>query len=397
MLIEMEAWSSSGVGSLSQAQIAEVASAGLVDVKVRRDAGEWSLEANSRVGVACGDGWELRVRPRLSVPNLFFLLAYAADPQGWKDQIARFAFEPDLFDAIASGFSLHALSAIERGLLRGYIQVDEELRTIRGRVRFGDQVSRHMTMPLPIEVSYDDYTVDISENQILRSATLALLRLPRIPPLARRRLLKLRCLLEEVSVVPRPREVRLPPETRLNERYQPCLKLAELILHASSVDAASGCIAAAAFVFDMNRVFEDFVTTALGEAMRGYGGKLSAQLRRPLDRNRELSIKPDLTWWDRSRCLAVADAKYKALKPSSMPNADMYQMLTYCTVLNIHRGYLIYARDSGEQERTYEILNNDCLIEVRTLDVESEPDPLLRQVASLAAELHRNRESASAA
>ena len=32
--------------------------------------------------------------------------------------------------------------------------------------------------PFPVELSYDDYTEDIIENQILKTATLALLRLP---------------------------------------------------------------------------------------------------------------------------------------------------------------------------------------------------------------------------
>ncbi len=385
-LIEMEAWSQADI-ALSHDQAAELAGLGLVDVVAQPHSDEWVLVANSRIGVALGKGWELRVRPRLAVPKLFFLLAYAADAKGWKDESVDFAFEPDLLDAVASGFSWHALGALERGLLRGYVHIDERLTTIRGRVRFGDQIARSVSLPLPVEVSYDDYTEDVLENRMLKTATLSLLRLPRVPALARKRLLKLRGLMDTVSLVERPREVAMPPLTRLNERYGASLRLAELILHASSIDASKGPLAAAAFVFDMNKVFEDFVSTAFREAMQPYGGVVKGQWTGSLDVERRLGIRPDITWWSGTNCLAVADAKYKALELKGMPNADAYQMLAYCTALGLERGFLVYANDSGEDPRSHRVRNSDCVIEVRTLDVEAEPKDLLKQVETLAGEI----------
>jgi len=386
ILIEMPAWSRTDV-ELEHDQAAEVVRLGLVDVVARGREHEWTFVADSRIGVAFGSGWELRVRPRLAIPKLFFLLAYASDPKAWRDQSADFADEPDLLDAVASGFSWHALRAIECGLLRGYLQTDERLPTIRGRIRFGDQIARSASLPLPIEVSYDDYTEDILENRMLKTATVALLRLPRVPGLARKRLLKLRGLLDSVSLVDRPREVEAPQLTRLNERYGAAVRLAELILHSASVDASKGPISASAFVFDMNRVFEDFVTVALREAMGPLGGIVRSQWRGFLDEENRLGIRPDVTWWSGTSCLAVADAKYKALAPTKMPNADAYQMLAYCSVLRLRYGFLVYAKDSGERPRSHRVANSDCVIEVRTLDVEAGPNRLLQQVQTLAEEI----------
>jgi 5-methylcytosine-specific restriction enzyme subunit McrC len=395
-LIEMAAWSRLDV-ELSHDQAAELAGLDLVDVVAQPHGDTWVLVGNSRIGVAIGNGWELRVRPRLAVPQLFFLLAYAADPKGWRDESAEFAFEPDLLDAVASGFSWHALRALEQGLLRGYVHIDERLTTIRGRIRFGDQIARSASLPLPVEVSYDNYTEDILENQILKTAAVALLRLPRVPALARKRLLKLRGLLDTVSLVERPREATMPPVTRLNERYDASLRLAELILHASSIDASKGPLAAAAFVFDMNKVFEDFVTIALREAMLPFGGVVREQWSGSLDYQRQLGIRPDITWWTGATCLAVADAKYKALELKGMPNADAYQMLAYCTALGLGRGFLVYAKDSSQQPRSHAVLNSSCVIEVRTLDVEAEPKDLLKQVGLLADEIRTSAAALKAA
>lgn len=53
--------------------------------------------------------------------------------------------------------------------------------------------------------------------------------------------------------------------TRLNERYQPALRLAEVVLRNCSAEAGLGVVRVAAFVVSMWQVF---VTTALTEALR---------------------------------------------------------------------------------------------------------------------------------
>jgi 5-methylcytosine-specific restriction enzyme subunit McrC len=396
-LLELSAWSRLGGCRLTQTEAAEIQSSGLVDVVAEPQQEHWQLVSDSQIGVAVGPTWEVRITPRLDVPQLFFLLAYARDPKGWKDQEAAFASEPELLDAIAAGFSWHALRTIEQGLLRGYVQFDERLTTIRGRIRFGEQLARSATLPLPVEVSYDDYTANIIENKIIKTATLALLRLPRIPAVARRRLLRLRALLDEIDVLPRPREAQAPLFTRLNERYRPALRLAELILRASSIEVSRGSISSVAFLFDMNRVFEDFVSTSLRESLQAHGGEVQFQNTLKLDEDGHIPIRPDVIWQKSGRPRAVIDAKYKALRPSAMPNADAYQMLAYCTALGLPRGYLVYAKDSGEETRNLTIKNTDCEIRIRTLHVERRPEQLIQQVAMLAREIADASSDASAA
>lgn len=386
--LELRAWSQLEC-DLSHSEAAAIRETGLVDVQATPVAGRWRLESASRVGVAGGATWELRVEPRIEVPQLLFLLAYATDPQGWKDEVASFSVELRLLDAIAAGFSWHALRSVERGLLRGYVSVDERLRTIRGRIRFADQIARQATLPLPLEVSYDDYTADVLENRILKSATLALLRLPRVPRRARRRLLKLRALLDEVEPLARSREPELPLFTRLNRRYRPALRLAHLVLRGASAGADRGTVDSVAFSFDMNRVFEDFLSTALREALAAHGGELRSQLPDSLDWDGRVPIRPDISWWLRGEPVAVVDAKHKRLKLSGSPGDDAYQMLAYCTALDLDRGYLVYAAHSGAEVRDLAVKNAACEICVRTVDIRRAPELLLAEVAGLAAEIAR--------
>ena len=96
-MIAMDAWSTQSV-QLSHEQAAQLAALSLVDVFAGPATDTWKLVSNSRIGIASGPGWELRVSPKLAVPKLFFLLAYALDPNGWKDESADFSREPDLME-----------------------------------------------------------------------------------------------------------------------------------------------------------------------------------------------------------------------------------------------------------------------------------------------------------
>lgn len=381
----IEAWSSA-TRTLTAEQARRVAESGLVGVEIDDPPNSWRLRADSRVGVVVGSDWEVRVVPRLAIPKLMFLLAYAVDRDGWRDSISEFQRERDFFAAVASGFAFHAYRAVEPGPLRGYVTVDERAYALRGRLRIADQMSRSSGLPLPLEISYDDYALDVPENRILRGATDLLLRFPRVPATARKRLLRIRAILEDVE--PATGRASLPAVTRLNRRYEPALRLAALILERASITTEAGEFKSVSFVFDINQVFEDFLSAALVEALRPHGGTVRLQYQREfLDHERALRLKPDITWWRGGRLRAVIDAKYKQLVDTRFPNADAYQMLAYCAGLGQERGFLVYARDVEQRSRTHRVRNGRATIEVRAISLEAMPDDVLRQVENLAREV----------
>lgn len=362
-----------------------VADSGLVRVELEHPPDRWRLAADSRVGIAMGEDWEIRVVPRLAIPKLIFLLGYANDPNGWRELTAPMARDEELFRAIASGFATHALRAIESGVLRGYLSTDESAAVIRGRIRIGDQLAQRPGLLLPVEIRYDDYTTDIPENRLLAAASTLLLRLPRLPQLTRAKLRRVRATLGEVGP---PNSPGAPPVTRLNRRYAAALKLAELILKRLSIGTERGRITSTAFVFDMNRVFEDFLSAALTDALRPYGGRTELQLTgHYLDAERRLPVRPDITWWKGRKIAAVIDAKYKPIVDSRFPNADAYQMLAYCQAFRLNHGTLVYAK--GEAREQLHILPNGIRLRVAAVDVEREPTELLGQVHDLAALIAR--------
>jgi 5-methylcytosine-specific restriction enzyme subunit McrC len=385
MRIDLTAWSEQ-VEDLPADVAAALATSGLVDVRIADPPARWRLVTGSSVGVSTVAGWEVRVKPKLAIPRLMFLLGYAADPRGWRELGPLFGVDDDLFAAVAHGFALQAERAISPAPLRGYVAVDEREVTLRGRVRIGDQLARRPGLAIPLELTYDDHITDVPENQLLRGAAELLLRMPQVPKAARLRLLRVRATLEDVEPARPSPSVRAPVITRLNERYAAALALAELILHGSSLTTSRGRVPSASFVFDMNKVFEDFLSIALRIALERHGGRVRFQYNaRHLDEAARITLKPDITWWQDGACQAVIDAKYKALAVSGVPNADAYQMLAYCTAFELERGYLVYAKDAGQEPVDHVVSGAGTHIRVRAIDIEREPADVLAEVDALAA------------
>ncbi|MFA1550736.1 McrC family protein [Actinomadura chokoriensis] len=382
---------------LTGAQAAMLAASKLVHIQLSPRPGVWRLRAGDRVGVARvglaratpdRPAIELRIEPKLSINRLFFLLGYAAKPRGWRQEEVDAGEHKELLPALAHAFARAADRALRRGVLLGYRETEEALPVVRGRIRISEQVRRRYGMPLPVEVRYDDYTSDIAENRLLLAATRKLLRLPGVGT-PTRRLLR-HSLIRLDGVAPLVAGLPLPEWTpgRLNTRYHTALGLADLVLRDASYELDGGSeVRVDGLMLEMWRVFEDFLTTALAEELRRYGGMTRLQDKRHhLDRLRRVQIKPDLVHYAQPEIpTAVVDAKYKA---KGTHEADLYQMLAYCTVLGLRTGHLVYADGAGGPV-VHEITGTGGSRIVETaLDLSLSPDRLLAQLGRLAAEIH---------
>ena len=361
-----------------------LATSGIVTASPSLVQGEWLVAPTGKVGVARIGDVEIWIRPKLSIDRLIFLLGYARNPRGWQDVPVPVERAAELMTALAYAFARQAERAVQRGVLQGYRRTEEALPTLRGRLREADQLRRRFGLPIPLEVVFDDFTVDIPENQLLRTAALRLLRLPRLHRSVRRSLQRMATVtLDAVTVIDRSQPSPRWQPNRLNGAYHVALRLAELVLAAESFEQRRGSVAVSGFLFDMPRVFEDFVCVALREALQPHGGRVELQYRTHLDHGEQVAMRPDLAWLMNGQPIAVVDAKYKAEKPAGFPDADLYQMLAYCTALGLSEGHLVYAR-GNEVPARYVVRNAGVRIVCHALDLDAEPSALLAQVAELA-------------
>ena len=125
---------------------------------------------------------------------------------------------------------------------------------------------------------------------------------------------------------------------RLNAHYREVIvSLSQLILQHTAYEADRGKVRTSGFLMDMNKVFQEFVTVVLREALGLNERTFRESNICSLDEAGRVHLRPDLTWWDDSDCTFVGDAKYKRVENQQIPNADLFQLLAYVTALNLPR------------------------------------------------------------
>jgi 5-methylcytosine-specific restriction enzyme subunit McrC len=349
--------------------------------------GIWIVGPAGQVGTARVDDVVVRIRPKVEIKRLLFLLGYSAHGDPWQPDTVPVAEAEDLVPVVAQALWRQVSRAIHQGLLPGYVVVEENSLVLRGRLRESEQLHRHHGLPLPLEIRHDEFTVDIPENQILRAACERMLTVPRVDDESSLMLRRLLRDFGDVSSVGRGDPVPSWQPSRINSRYHAALRLAELVLRATSLENATGTVAVNGFLIDMPQLFEDFVTIALREALEAtYGGRVDAQVRSYLDTAGRVALKPDIVWRVRGSAAAVIDAKYKAEKPRGYPNADLYQLLAYCTVLGLRNGHLVYAV-GNEKAARHVVRQAGIEILCHALNLSQPPDGLLAEMRELAGKI----------
>lgn len=350
---------------LTLAEAAALNRSGLVTAQP--DVDGWRVTAEYAVGAVRRGDLLVRVAPKVGTVQVLTLLARARGVHGLKvdEELVGVTDTADLSAVLAVLFVQEAATSLAAGPLRGYRSEDQTLPVLRGRVRLRDQYLRRFDLPVPLEVTVDEWTLDTDDNRRLRAATLALLALPEVPRRTRQGLLRLDRVLGEARLPPRGAAFRPWVPTRLNSRLHRLLHLADLVLAHCSVEHDAGGTQTHGFVINMAWLFETLVARLLSEQVRG----LVTQEVLPLDTFGRLIIRPDLVFHDVGRPVAVADTKYKLLNPSGkVTNADAYQLVTYCARLGLSTGHLIYAAGEPKPD-PFDILGTDVRIVAHAVDI----------------------------
>ncbi|AKV87176.1 hypothetical protein AKG07_13720 [Microbacterium sp. CGR1] len=371
--------------ALTSAQAAELQSLKFCRVSPTPTSGVWRVTDVTRVGVVGIDDVRLMVRPKTPLRSLIFMASHAGVQADVSHTSFEFEAEDDLPAALASALLSALENATSRGLLKGYVPVEETGTVIRGRWDIARQLKARPGIPVPVELTYDDYTEDVPENRIVKAAVRALTRLEQLPRGIVRELGPLLSLFSEVSDLRADGPIVLPPETRLNGHYQPALRLSKWIIEASSWAHAEGSRGGSTFLLNVAKVYEDFVGSVLRSALKPEGFDVDLQVSDwRLDADGQVRMRPDIVISRNGDVVTVADTKYKVWGESdgSPPNADVYQALAYAVTADVPEVHLLYV--SGDVEpRRYRISATGTTVVAHSVDVSGSPEELVQRIGEL--------------
>ena len=177
-------------------------------------------------------------RAGIGIPQLLSLACYAIGSVKFLKSDFSFPEQTALPDVLALTLASAYRRAFARGLLHGYRTEEEALLTVRSRIRFVDQIRRRFSVPLPVEVRYDEFTDFIPANRLVKAAADRVERMRLRSQEARRGHGWIGWMLEAVSLVEFP--ANYVPQVqfdRLNEYYCNVVALTRLILRRGAFEA----------------------------------------------------------------------------------------------------------------------------------------------------------------
>ena len=131
----------------------------------------YHLRPGSIVGALEMDGLSVLIKPKIGIPQLLSLACYAMGVYKPQEQhLFDFQKAQTLPNVLALALIAAARRAFGSGLLRGYLTEEDALQTVRGRIRFDEQIRRRYGIPLPVELRFDEFTEDILANRLVKAA-----------------------------------------------------------------------------------------------------------------------------------------------------------------------------------------------------------------------------------
>lgn len=317
-----------------------------IDVRPDWEPGRYELTAKQYVGTIVLGDVRIFIQPKVPVENLFYMLTYAYRLPEFRREEAGLGVSEDLFEFIVRIFVRQVEALVRRGIYRSYISYDENQPFLRGRLLMADHLRRNAVQVQRLYQRINEYTADILENQILKFTLWQLSWRDYRQPELRQDLRRTLSAFSEVSLAPVVSSMcDQVIYTRLNSAYRIPIHLARLLLQHLSPEVRPGETPFMAYLFDMNKVFEQFVARFLQEYFATDPMfQVKTQDPIPLDDEHKETGIPDIVLRKNGLPYLVLDTKYKVFK-GKPEEADRNQMFMYCHALGLAQGILIYAND----------------------------------------------------
>lgn len=227
----------------------------------------------------------------------------------------------------------------KRGLLRQYQSIPQQLRVWKGQVLWPQHLARNGIHQEYVFASVDEYTTDYWANRIIVAALRLIVRWTNIP-VNNARASQLIASFSDVSdIMPGQLSWDHLPAHEDRKDYTTTLRMARSLLENQPSGIKAGKSIGLALLFDMNRLFEEYVFRQI-QITRLPGLVINTQASRLFWQERKLKADLIVQYKDQT---VVMDTKWKRVPLNTPPSMeDLRQIFVYLQYFNATKGVLIY-------------------------------------------------------
>lgn len=328
----------------------------------------------------------------IPIRNVYYLLCYAWNRLKDKAFVdVSTAGVTELVDLLARVLITGVNRLRRRGLEQGYVEQQDDIPGIRGRIRLLETVAGFQDRHGRATCAFDELTQDTPQNRVIKSA---MWTLSAVETLSKDHRSQLKRLIRDLPGIPdRPLTRSMFREFRLhanNRHYGFLINVAELILQSAIPDEATGKYKFRDFSREgkeMARLFEGFVRNFLkAERPELAIGVEDVKWDAMSATDPTLSLLPnmrtDISVRSSERTLIIETKYYEETFQTyydhkSVHSAHLYQLVAYLRNLEIRKGpdgnaegMLLYPVVSESIDQTYTIQGHK--VRLRTIDLSKE-------------------------
>jgi len=259
-----------------------------------------------------------------------------------------------LLDIYFEWFLNEVSTLIRNGLIQQYYKETKNVKALKGKLEFAGHLQLNSVHKERFYTTHSVYKKDHLVHQILNCA------LQVVEYFSNGTLLYAKCKSVQLDF-PDVSTIKVTSSTfskliysRKTAPYKTALELARLIILNYAPNIVTGGEKMMALMFNMNKLWEEYVLVQLKNHTRNTSIKVSGQESKAFWKNN--SLRPDIVIRNGSKTY-ILDTKWKCPSNATATISDLRQMYAYCRFWNAQKALLLYP--GKERKSEYEDYNTD--------------------------------------
>ncbi|MCG7338851.1 5-methylcytosine-specific restriction endonuclease system specificity protein McrC [Staphylococcus sp. ACRSN] len=339
----------------------------------------------------------------IEIKNIYYMLSYAftiLKENGYKEVLTeQFNNSTELYtEILVKGVS----NQIKRGLHYEYVEQQESLTTLRGKIDISQSIRNQDFMNKKLSCTYDEFSKDNYMNQIIKTTMLSLLK-NRITKKQKKNIKNLLAYFENIKIL-NIRTINWNLRfSRNNKTYKMLISICQLIIEGLLQDKSEGSKQLMDFIDEqrMSRLYEKFIFEYYKQEFPQLSVTAS-HIPWSLDNNEAKmlpSMKSDIMLSCNNNYLII-DAKYYTKSLQSfydtykIHSANLYQIFTYVKNQDMNlkvkqakvSGMLLYAKTDEKIVPNNKFQMSGNQISVTTLDMNTDFFQIKKQLNKIVKE-----------
>lgn len=276
--------------------------------------------------------------------NLIFMLSYTKNLDIKTNDNAKLSTEKNPFiEILIREFATSLFEALKRLTPKRYVREEENLNYLKGKIKFSENIRYNCTNQAKFYCEYDEFSENNLLNQLFLFVSTCLYNISN-NSYNKKTLKFIINYYSDISFVRFDKfKVRKIKLTRNQELFKKSFNLAKMFVEQTSVDLSKNKFENITLVWDMNKLFEEFIFELIKRKIpecSPIAQKTKRLLRSTQETKRDTKVDILI-----QHPQIIIDTKYKKFTDfDDISSADIYQVTTYCLLHNYKRAILLYPQ-----------------------------------------------------